>query len=750
MLRPDPYIQMKMRKYNFFPFPKREGEFVKVIMGLATILLFLFASEGIAQQASLIKEIKIQGNYWIKEDEIKKVIKSKVGEVLSKEKVREDMQSIYDLGYFSSLKALREETPEGIILIFVVKENRKIVKIEFRGVKGKEVNKLKKMLTFKNEQVWNFNKMEESKRKITEFYHKRGYLSAKVDISPIVMEKNECKAVIYIEKGKLIRVIEVEIEGNHFFSDPKIRSFMETRFRKYFDRELLKKDIKKVIRAYQRSGYYFAYFKQPRFSFFKKNRVDWVRIFLEVVEGKRFSVEKVDVEGNYALATHQILDQLRPRVGEVFNPDQLKKSIDRIQDMYGKRGYLYARVNSSVDLDEEEGLVRIKIVIKENKQVRVGNIKVEGNRTTRQIVFDRTMLLKKGDIFNTEKLRESWRRLYNLGFFEKVEIEPHPTSSPSILDLSVKVKEAEKKGKLIFGSSYSSNSGLEGFIQIAKDNLWGKGKRIGVDWQFGKKRSDYDINYLDRWYRGSSTRLNIHLYNKEYRYSDAEEEYTKRRTGAQIGLGWPWAKYLHFSLTAKAERVNIMGEKLPEGLEPGEKTYQGLIPTLIRDSRLRDEAFNPYRGSYSLISVEKSGGFLGGDVNFTKYGAETRLYLRRGEFWKSPILALRLRGKLGDNLPYYEEFYIGGQNTLRGYRENEFRGTRALLGTLELRIPLQRGMVGYLFVDTGKAWDKSSIGELKTGYGFGIQIASPIGVLRFDYGITEEGKRFYFGMGEIF
>ena len=743
----------KMRKYtNFFPFSLWEGEFVKMIAGLVIIFLFLFASQAIAQQTSLIKEIKIQGNYWIKEDEIKKVIKSKVGEALSKEKITGDMQSIYDLGYFSSLKALREDTPKGIILIFVVKENRKIAEIEFRGVKGKEVSKLKKMLTFKNEEIWNFNKIRESKEKVTEFYHKRGYLSAKVDISPVVIGKNECKAVIYVEKGKLIRVIEVEIEGNHFFSDPKIRSFMQTRFRRYFDRELLKKDIEKIIKAYRRSGYYFAYFKEPRFNFFRKNRVDWVRIFLEVVEGKRFSVGKIDVEGNHALTTHQILDQLSPRVGVIFDPTQLKKSINRIQDMYGKRGYLYARVNSNLDFDREKGLVSIKIVIKENKQVRVGNIKIEGNKTTKRIVFDRTMLLKKGAIFNTEKLRESWRRLYNLGFFEKVEIEPHPTSSHSILDLSVKVKEAEKRGKLIFGSSYSSNSGLEGFIQVAKDNLWGEGKRIGVDWQFGKKRSDYDVNYLDRWYRGSSTRLNIHLYNKEYKYLDTEQDYnyTKRTAGLQIGLGWPWAKYLHFSLTAKAERVNIAGEKLPKGLEPGEKTYQGLISTLIRDSRIRDEAFNPYRGSYSLISVEKSGGFLGGDVDFTKYEAETRLYLRRGEFWRSPILALRLRGKLGENLPYYEGFYIGGQNTLRGYQENEFRGTRAVLGTLELRIPLQRGMVGYLFVDTGKAWDKDPIGEFKTGYGFGIQIASPIGVLRFDYGIAKEGKRFYFGMGEIF
>ncbi|NQS90285.1 outer membrane protein assembly factor BamA [Patescibacteria group bacterium] len=705
----------------------------------------------------MIKEVRIQENHWIEEDEIKKVIKSKVGESLSEEKVREDMQLIYDLGYFSSLKALKEDTPEGIILIFVVKENQNIAEIEFRGVKGKEINELKKMLTFENKELWNFNKIKKSKEKITEFYHKRGYLSAKIDIFPLVIEKNQCKAVIDVDKGKLIRVMEVEIKGNHFFSVPKICSLMKTRFQRYFDRELLKEDIKKITRAYQQAGYYFAYFKQPEFSFFREDEVDWVKIFLEVVEGKKFSVGEIDVEGNSVLSTHQILDLISPRKSEVFDSTQLKKSIDRIQDMYAKRGCLYAQLNSSLDFNQENGLVRIEIVVKENEQVRIGNVRIEGNKTTKRRVFDHAMLLKKGDIFNVEELRESWRRLYNLGFFEKVEMEPHTTSSSSILDLLVKVEETEKRGTFAVGVSYGSHSGLEGFIQISKDNLWGEGKKIGVDWIFGEKRSDYEINYLDRWYRGSSTRLDIKLYDREREYEDygeheymGEYEYIKRKTGVEIGLGWPWTKYLRFSLTAKVERVNITGDDLPEGEKEGEKTYQGLVPTLMRDSRVRDEAFNPYKGSYSLISIEKSGGFLGGDVDFTKYGVETRIYLRRGEFWKSPILALRLRGKWGDNLPYYEEFYVGGQNSLRGYQENEFVGTRVLLGTLELRIPVQEGIVGYLFVDVGKIWQRNSMEEFKVGYGFGVQINSPIGILRFDYGIAKEEKKFYFGMGEIF
>ncbi len=727
-----------------------KNKFIKVTVNLAVIFLFIFVYQAIAQQSSLIKEIRIQGNHWTEEDEIEKVIKSKVGEVFSKKKVREDIQLIYDLGYFSYLEALQESTSEGIILIFVVEENRKIVEIEFNGVEGGELNELKKMLAFKNEEVWNFKKVKKSKEKITEFYFQRGYLSAKIDISSLALKDDRCKAVISVEKGKLIRVMEVEIEGNHFFPDPKICSLMQTKFRGYFDKELLEKDIKKITQTYQEAGYYFAHIKEPKFEFFRKEGVDWVRIFLEVIEEKRFSVGGIDVEGNYALATSQILDQVKPQKGEIFDPAQLKESVYRIQDIYGQRGYLYARVDSNFDFNREKGLARIEIVIKENEQVRIGNIKIEGNKITKPVVFNRTILLKKGGIFDTKKLRESWRKLYNLGFFEKVEMKPYATSSPLILDLLVKVQETDKQGGFYFGATYSSNSELGGFIQINKDNLWGEGKKIGIDWEFGKNNNEYDINYLDRWYQGSSTTLNISLYDKRYEYSYTGLEYTKRTSGGLIGLGWPWDEYLHFSLTAKVERVNVVGEELPEDLKGENRAYQSLIPTLTRDSRVRDEDFNSYKGSYSRVSVEKSGGFLGGDVDFTRYEIETRVYLRQGEFWKSLILAFRLRGEWGDNLPYYEEFYIGGQYTLRGYRENEFSGTGALLGTLELRIPLQRGTLVYVFVDTGKVWGGDPMPEFKTGYGFGLQINSAIGTLRFDYGISKEGGKFYFGMGEIF
>jgi len=175
--------------------------------------------------------------------------------------------------------------------------------------------------------------------------------------------------------------------------------------------------------------------------------------------------------------------------------------------------------------------------------------------------------------------------------------------------------------------------------------------------------------------------------------------------------------------------------------------------TFERDTRVRDEAFNAYKGSYSHLFMETNGGaLLKGDLNFTKYRAELREYLRRGDLWMSPILALRLRGKLGERLPSYEKFWVGGQQTLRGYDLYEFSGDKVLLGTVELRFPFGKSMSGVIFVDGAEIWDEDPENpEARIGWGFGARIMTPIGPLQLDWGTrgTGEGK-FYFGIGEAF
>jgi len=647
----------------------KEGFFIKKVVGIGLVVFSILAFNPLhlrAQDFYTIANIQIKGNQHIKESKIKKVIKSKVGETFSEAEIKEDMQAIYDMGYFSTIKVLREDVEEGLILIFKVEENEEIAQIEFKGAE-KNISKVKKLITFKRGELWNFKKVRESKEKISKFYQREGFFLVSVNISQDTSGENRCKAIINIEPGK------------------------------------------------------------------------------------KFFISEVKIEGNKILTKEQIMEELKIRKNKLFILDELNKGIERVQDIYEERGYIYAGIEQDLKIDEEKNRVKVIIDIEENVLAKVGEIKLKGdNISSKERILKHTFILKKGDIFNIKKIRESWRRLYNLGFFEKVEIKPVPTSSPAIVDLVVEIKEVELKGEILFGVGYSANSGWEGTIQISKDNLWGEGKKIGADWGFGKKKSNYDVGYLDRWWQDTSTSVRINLYNKWRTY----EDYEKGEMGGKLSLGFPAGRYTQFFLNFKNDNVKITktGNSLPEGLEEGVKLRRSLGFMLQKDTRVRDEAFNAYEGSYASFSLEKSGDFLGGDIKFVSYGAEWRGYFRKGSFWKFPILACRLQGKLGEDLPYTEKFGMGGQRSLRGYKYDEFEGDKLLLGNLELRFPLGKDFTALLFVDSGRMWSEDSGTRFfKTGWGFGVKIKSPLGPIRMDYGIGENKKgKFYFGIGEGF
>jgi len=307
-------------------YSRKEGVFVRKvgeILILAVLLAIVFLSGSMAQTSPIIREIQIQGAKYIKTEKIKEVIKSRVGEPLSEEIVREDMQAIYEMGFFSSLQALKEEVTDGVKLIFQVKENEEIAEIEIKGVDRREKKKIKSLITFKEGELWNFKKIKETRDKILAFYDKKGYFSTSVDLFQVGLpEKDKCKAILSVKKGRRTRVREVVIEGNTVLSDRKIRRSMKTRFRSFFDPKTsdLDKDLEKIVGLYQKKGYYFAYFNPPRFEFFTKGKTHWVRVFLEIVEGKKFSVSEVEIKGNRVFPTSKILSQLRPGKGEVFVP----------------------------------------------------------------------------------------------------------------------------------------------------------------------------------------------------------------------------------------------------------------------------------------------------------------------------------------------------------------------------------------------------------------------------------------------
>jgi outer membrane protein insertion porin family len=192
----------------------------------------------------------------------------------------------------------------------------------------------------------------------------------------------------------------------------------------------------------------------------------------------------------------------------------------------------------------------------------------------------------------------------------------------------------------------------------------------------------------------------------------------------------------------------------------------------------RDFDLDPGAGAYDGLSVEYgtvNGNTFAGttfaqipfDGPFNKASVDIRRYFSKGGRKLTPqdkrvTLAFRLRAGISSGkLPFFEQFFIGGAESLRGYQEDRFWGDNMLMASAELRKPIAQSISGVLFADYGDAWagnpsffitqlPQSQTFQGNLGVGVGIRVNTPIGHLRLDYGVGSEGGRTHFSMGQAF
>ncbi|MBQ1889451.1 MAG: BamA/TamA family outer membrane protein, partial [Selenomonas sp.] len=161
----------------------------------------------------------------------------------------------------------------------------------------------------------------------------------------------------------------------------------------------------------------------------------------------------------------------------------------------------------------------------------------------------------------------------------------------------------------------------------------------------------------------------------------------------------------------------------------------------------RDNVYTPTSGGRISLMGEVAG--FGGDFNFQKVTIEDQRYTKVG---RAHVIALRGQYGVGfGHISEFNQYKVGGQTTLRGYRDDQFRGTRMMLGTLEYRFPIASKVQGALFTDWGAAWTSGLTPKnIRGSVGVGIALNTPLGPLRLDYGRGRDGGRVHFTVGGSF
>ncbi|MDH6061068.1 BamA/TamA family outer membrane protein [Chrysosporum bergii ANA360D] len=498
--------------------------------------------------------------------------------------------------------------------------------------------------------------------------------------------------------------------------------------------------------------------------------------------------------------------------GQILNLRELQGSIKQLIEKYQQKGYVLANVIGSPQISET-GVVTLQVSegVVENIKVRFRDR--EGRETdetgepikgrTQEYIIKRELELSPGDIFNREIVQRDLQRVFGLGIFEDVNVALDPGTDPTKVDVVVNVTE-RSTGSIAAGAGFSSASGLFGTVSYQQQNLGGRNQNLGAEIQLGQRELLFDLRFTDPWiagdlYRTSYTANLLRRSSISLIFDGEDNDIRTFKPGAtdgdrprvlRLGGGVSFTRplsanpYKRSEWTASAglqyQRVSTRdadGNVRPQGAvfqngiagppvklslsEEGEDDLMLLQLGLQRD--LRNNPLQPTRGSFLRLGVDQSLPLGLGNVFLTRLRGSYSQYLpvKLTNFAPgSQTLALNIQGGtvLGD-LPPYEAFTLGGSNSVRGYEEGALTTGRSYLqASVEYRFPVFSVVSGALFFDVG-----SDLGTTTTaaevlnkngsgyGYGLGIRVQSPLGPIRIDYGINDNGdSRINFGIGERF
>lgn len=513
----------------------------------------------------------------------------------------------------------------------------------------------------------------------------------------------------------------------------------------------------------------------------------------------------------YQLAANPIVHDVAFTGNTVFTSDYLKSIMDipqdsvlnfvlvnqklkQIEDLYLKQGYMLVSI-PSVNVSSD-GTLHVDI-----SEGVVEDIVLVGNDKTRDKVITRELKLKKGKPFNKFQASRSMERLYNLGYFEDVNMKllPGKENEHNVI-IEIDVIE-QKTGIVTVGAGYSDSDGTVGIVELGDTNFRGTGDKVNFHWEFGGAGDgkNYTISYTHPWINDNGDSLGASIFNRIYEYDDYDAkgheiaEYDKRRKGWNLTWGHVTdeyrTNYFNFESSkesyddhdgfdwqghardkfARAEEYGYTATVSPSGehisaadnmaadwkraIWDNFGTTNSFTFTHVFDNR--DNYFNASKGHRLSFAAQWGGHGLGGDYDFYKFTAEGRFYKNLGS---SHILALRLMaGYIDGDVSYGNLFSLGGSNTLRGYEDDQFKGKKMYAGTLEYRFPIAKKVQGVLFTDVGSTWslDSGKIpwydddDSLNWAVGVGLRLQTPIGPIRLDYGHGDQNK-FHFSFGTQF
>ncbi|QAT84144.1 OMP85 family outer membrane protein [Corallococcus coralloides] len=742
-----------------------------------------------------VVEIRIEGNRRVESEAVRRAMRTRVGDPLTRS--AEDLRAIWALGYFTDVQLLAQRLANGIAYVVRVSERPTIRAVALRGNEELNAEDLKEQLDLKIGSILDIEAVRATQKKIQEKYVEKGYFLAEVNYKLEPVDGGAAVTVVYlINEHSKVMVKQIVLQGAEQVSPEELKATMITKeggFLSFFTgegtyrEEAFQRDLAVIQIAYYDRGFINVRVDKPTVQLSADKRD--IYITLHITEGEPYDIGKIDFAGDLERPPEELLKLMKSRSKERFNRGQLSTDISAISDVYFDKGYAYANINPVTSVNAEDRTVDLTFDIQKGPLVNIERIDVVGNTKTRDKVIRRELRVYEGELYNGTGVKRSRERVTALGFFETVEITQHPGSSDNAIVLQVEVKE-KATGTFQVGLGFSN---VENFIftaQVSQNNFLGWGQSVSASAQISGLRSLVQLSFYDPYFLDTNYLLSAEFFRVQADY----DGFIRNSTGGTVSLGRQLVDDVLATVGYSREYVDVQaGQGIGAVLLANQ--FQSGVTSALRLSvsfDRRDNRLFPSRGFIHYGSVETAPSFLGGTFLFNRYTAYSRLYfpMPLGFVFKTnATLGYVQQLDASKPLPISELYYVGGINTIRGYylrsisptllvpradnpdaNVTEFRvgGNKQLIFNLELEFPIfeKAGLRGVLFYDAGNAFgsnekffedrqDKLPLGLFHAA-GFGFRWFSPIGPLRFEWGIpltrrpSDDSILFEFTIGNFF
>lgn len=744
---------------------------------LPAVISALIISEAHAAPFT-VSDIRVNGLQRVSAGSVFGALPLNVGETVDERRLADATRELFKTGFFEDIQLSRE----GDVLIVTLLERPSISSLEIEGNKVISKDDLLKGLKqsgLAEGEIFQQATLEGVRNELQRQYVAQGRYSANIEAEVVPQPRNRVALKIKVTEGSVASIQHINLVGNKVFDNEELTDLFELKTKNWlsffrnddkYAREKLSGDLERLRSYYFDRGYINMDITSTQVSITPDKK--HVYITVNVDEGEQFTIREVKLSGDLKVPEEEIKALLLSREGQVFSRKVMTTTSELITRRLGNEGYTFANVNGIPEPHDEDNTVSLTYAVDPGKRAYVNRINFRGNTKTTDEVLRREMRQMEGGWASTYLIDQSKTRLERLGYFKEVNVEtPQVPGTDDQIDVNYSVEE-QPSGSITASVGFAQNAGLILGGSISQSNFLGTGNKVSLGLTRSDYQSNYNFSFVDPYWTVDGVSLG---YNAFYRATDYDKldvdvsSYSVDSFGGGVNVGYPISETarLNFGLSAQQDKLKTgryTVEEIMDFIDDEGKNYTNFKASAGWSESTLNRGVMATRGHSQSVVLEST--IPGSDLAFYRLDYS-------GQIFKplSTNYTLRFHTDLGyaegygstSKLPFYENYYAGGFNSVRGFKDSSlgprstpstgnrpgtekdydqkplpFGGNVLVQGGVELLFPMpfvkdQRSLRTVLFWDVGNVFDThcSTAQKKRNEAGCGIKydnLASSVGV----------------------